>query len=72
MDQAPYTVLNTLNSYVFKISRNGSNIEALKIIEQIEALINILEYENLDSGVMDEFHHYDIKIKFLRLLIYTK
>ena len=68
MDQAPYTVLNTLNSYVFKISRNGSNIEALKIIEQIEALINILEYENLDSGVMDEFHHYDIKIKFLRLL----
>lgn len=68
MDQAPYTVLNTLNAYVFKMSRNGSNNEQLKIIEQIEALINILEYESLDSGVMDEFHHYDIKIKFLRLL----
>lgn len=71
-EQDPHTILNMLHAGVIRNTRNVSKSEIGKLIEQVEDLLNSIEYQSLDSGVMDEFQHYDIKIKFLRLLTEPK
>ena len=67
-EQEPHTVLAMLHTGALKTLRKVTNSEVIKNIEQIEDLLNTLEHQSLDCGIMDEFIHYDIKIKFLRLL----
>ena len=67
-EQEPHTVLAMLHAGALKTLRKVTNSEVIKNIEQIEDLLNALEHQSLDCGIMDEFIHYDIKIKFLRLL----
>lgn len=67
-EQEPHIILTMLHASTLRTLRNVTNSEVLKNIEQIEDLLNALEYQSLDCGIMDEFQHYDIKIKFLRLL----
>ena len=67
-EQEPHTILTMLQQGAIRNLRNVNESMVLKNIEQIEDLLNTLEYQSLDSGIMDEFQHYDIKIKFLRLL----
>ena len=67
-EQEPHIILTMLHASTLRTLRKVTNSEVLKNIEQIEDLLNALEYQSLDCGIMDEFQHYDIKIKFLRLL----
>lgn len=67
-EQEPHTILTILHASALRTLRKVTNSEVLKNIEEIEDLLNVLEHQSLDSGIMDEFQHYDIKIKFLRLL----
>lgn len=67
-EQEPHTVLKILHAGALRTLRKVTNSEVIKQIEQIEDLLNAIEHQSLDIGVMDEFQHYDIKIKFLRLL----
>lgn len=67
-EQEPHIILTMLHASTLRTLRKVTNSEVLKNIEQIEDLLNALEYQSLDCGIMDEFQHYNIKIKFLRLL----
>lgn len=60
------TILTMLEAGILRTMRQDERF--LSFFDEVQSILRRIEYQELDSSILDEFEHYDTKFKWLRSL----